>query len=376
MTKNLSRRKGRAILNTFGLILAVAVIVSTMTISRAVQTHIGEEVEKYGPNVVVQPVAQTLSIPYGSVVVGQSTIPEMYVDAIFGIKNSKNVRVVSPKVYGQATVKNNTFLVVGIIPQKERMLRTWWNVEGALPADDADEMLVGSAVMKVLGLRVNDTLPLGGRAIKVTGSLDETGSADDYTVYIPLHTAQVVLGTGKVVNLIDVGALCNDCPVEEIARQITAAIPGVKAVPVKQAVETRMKAVGETTSFSLMLAAIVLVAGGAGVMNTMLGSVNERRKEIGVFMSLGADDRWLYGMFLVEAAIIGIVGGLIGAGLGLGASLVASPLLLGYAVKAVDVPLLVLPGAISLSLVACVVASLYPTWRAAQIDPVKALKTV
>ncbi len=108
----------------------------------------------------------------------------------------------------------------------------------------------------------------------------------------------------------------------------------------------------------------------------MLGSVNERRKEIGVFMSLGADDRWLYGMFLAEAAIIGTLGGLIGAGLGLGASVLASPLLLGYAVKAVDIPLLVLPGSVALSLAACVVACLYPTWRAAMIDPVKALKAV
>ncbi len=81
-------------------------------------------------------------------------------------------------------------------------------------------------------------------------------------------------------------------------------------------------------------------------------------------------------MFLAEAAIIGTLGGLIGAGIGLGASLLASPLLLGYSVKAIDIPLLIIPGSVVLSLVACVVASLYPTWRAAKIDPVKALKTV
>jgi putative ABC transport system permease protein len=286
VVKNLSRRKGRSILNSIGLILATAVIVSTFTISGAMEVQIGEEVEKYGPNIVVKPESSSITIPYGSVIVGRSTFPESSIEALATIPNSKNLRIISPKVFGQAEIGDSAVLVVGVDPESEYNLKIWWKVEGAL----------------------------------------QTGSNDDYTIYLPLHTAQELLDMRGEVSLVDVGALCSDCPVENISQQIMDAIPGVRASPVKQAVETRMEAVQQTARFSLMMASVVLVAGCAGVMNTMVSSVHERRREIGV--SLG------------------------------------------------DVPTFIVPLAVALSVMACLVSSLYPTWRATKIDPVSALKAV
>ncbi|MGW8181871.1 MAG: ABC transporter permease, partial [bacterium] len=65
--KNLSRRKSRTILNSIGLILAIAVIVATFTISNSMEQQIGEEVEKYGPNIVITPETQSINVPYGNV---------------------------------------------------------------------------------------------------------------------------------------------------------------------------------------------------------------------------------------------------------------------------------------------------------------------
>jgi len=61
--KNFSRRKGRAILNTIGLVIAIAVMVSTITASHAMEVKIGEEVEKFGPNIVVKPESQSITTP-------------------------------------------------------------------------------------------------------------------------------------------------------------------------------------------------------------------------------------------------------------------------------------------------------------------------
>jgi len=193
---------------------------------------------------------------------------------------------------------------------------------------------------------------------------------------LPLHVAQTILDLVDKVSIIDVGAICNNCPVEVISQQIMDAVPNVKATPVRQAVETRMKAVEQTASFSLLLASIILVVGCAGVMNTMLASIHERIREIGVFMSLGADNNHLYKMFFMESMILGLASGVIGTLMGLISSMVFGPVFLEVPINPADIPLYPIPLAIFLSVSASLIASLYPAWRASKIDPVKALKTV
>jgi putative ABC transport system permease protein len=249
-------------------------------------------------------------------------------------------------------------------------------VTGTLPANDTNEALVGSVLKSSLNLSIGSTIQIGNSDVVVKGILDETGSSDDYTVFLPLHSAQSLFKLEGEVSEIDVGALCNTCPVETIAQQIMDAVPGSKAMPVKQAVETRMKAVEQTASFSLLLASIILVVGVAGIMNTMLASVHERVREIGVFMSLGADNFHLYKMFLSESIIMGLIGGLMGTVIGLLSSILLGPLIINIPISPAELPLYVIPLSIGLSVSASVSASLYPTWRACKIDPVKALKTV
>src|SRR5665647_2402850 len=137
-----------------------------------------------------------------------------------------------------------------------------------------------------------------------------------------------------------------------------------------------MQATQQTANFSLLLATIILVVGIASIMNTMLASVHERKKEIGVLMSLGANTSQLYKLFLSESAILGLVGGLVGTLAGLMASLLIGPFLINIPVSFSEVPLFIIPVCIGLSVGSSVIASLYPTWRASKIDPVNALKAI
>jgi putative ABC transport system permease protein len=374
--RNFSRRKGQFILNSIGLILAIAVIVSTTTLSQAMEGKIGEEVEKYGPNIVVKPVSQSITIPYGNVLVGRSTFPESQLQKLSNIPNAKNVRTVSPKLFGQAQISGENVLIVGLNPESEIYLKVWWDYEGTLPLEDSYEALFGSAIMGAFNLDIGSTIEINQQSFKVVASLSETGSNDDYTVFLPLHTAQELLEQSGEVSLVEIGALCSDCPVEEISRQIMDVIPEVKASPIKQAVETRMKAVEQTANLSLTLASVVLVAGVAGVMNTMASSVHQRRREIGVLISLGADDTHIYRIFLYESIILGFIGGLIGLGLGIASSMLLGPFLLQVPIQTRDIQVFSVPLSVGISVVSCFAASLYPTWRATKIDPVSALKAI
>lgn len=376
VSKNLSRRKGRAIMSSIGLILAIVVIVSTFTVSAAMQAQVGNEIDKYGPNIVVTPNSESINVPYGSVVIGNNLFSESSIYQMYNITNKANIRVISPKLYNQIQYNNHTILVIGVFPDNEFQLKKWWNITGALPQNDTNEILLGSAVKDVLKLQQGSTINIGNDSFVVTGYLAETGSVDDYAIFMPLHVAQSLFNLKGKISEADIGALCNNCPVELLAQQIMGVVPDVKAIPIKQAVETRMQAVQQTANFSLLLASIILVVGFAGIMNTMLASVHERIKEIGVFMSLGADNTHLYKMFLSESVILGLIGGLVGTGVGILASLLMGPLLINVPIGLTELPIFVIPLAIGLSVGASVVASLYPTWRASKIDPVKALKAV
>jgi len=340
------------------------------------EIQIGDEIEKYGPNIVITPKTNSIRVPYGSVTIGDVTIPESSVDKIYTIPNKQNLRVLSPKIYGQIQYGNSSLLLVGMIPEKEIELKRWWNITGSLPQNDTNEIIVGSAVRSSLGLTIGSAFQIKNTALTIVGFLDETGSVDDYSVFSPLRGAQMLLNLLDKVSVIDVGALCKDCPVEVISQQIMDALPDVRATPVKQAVETRMKAVEQTASFSLLLASIILIVGCAGVMNTMLASVHERIREIGIFMSLGADNTHLYKMFFFESIILGLVGGLMGTIVGLISSMLFGPIFTGVAINPAELPLYPVPLSIILSVSACLIAGLYPAWRASKTDPVKALKTV
>lgn len=340
------------------------------------EINIGEEVEKYGPNIVVTPKSLSVNIPYGNVMIGSSTLPEGHLASLADIPNAKNIRIVSPKLFGQAYLDGEEVIVVGLNLEKERYLKVWWEISGELPEDGTNEALLGSKIMTAFNLDVGSVVTINNEEFNVVASLGETGSNDDYTVFLPLRRTQRLLGMIGEISLIDIGALCFDCPVEEISQQIMDVIPDARASPVKQAVETRMKAVEQAANFSLMLGSVVLIAGCASVMNTMASSVHQKKRELGVLMSLGADDIFIYKIFLFDSVILGAVGGILGSLFGVVSSLLLGPFILSLPIRLKDIPLQSIPTSFVISVLACLVASLYPTWRATKIDPVSVLKAI
>ena len=376
VSKNLSRRKGRAIASSIGLILAIAVIVSTLTVSGAMQNSIGNELEKYGPSIVVTPNSERVSIPYGSVVIGNNLLTEDSVDKIYAIPDNESIRVLSPKLYDQVKYGNSTILVVGLFMEKEIQLKTWWNVTGSLPQNNTKEILLGSELKAAINEEIGSSITLGNSSFFIVGILDRTGSIDDYSIFMPLNVSQQFFNREGKISEINVSVLNNGNTIDKISNQIMEAVPNTKAIPITQAAGTRTLAVQQTASFSLLLAIIILVVGIGSIMNTTQASVNQRMSEIGILVSLGANNGHLYKLFLSEAVILGLVGGVIGTAVGIAASMLMGPLLINTSISLFDLPLVVIPLAIGLSVAANVGASLYPTWRASKIDPVKALKAI
>jgi lipoprotein-releasing system permease protein len=102
-------------------------------------------------------------------------------------------------------------------------------------------------------------------------------------------------------------------------------------------------------------------------------------REIGIFMSMGADDANIRRIFMLESLILGGIGGFLGVGLGLILSLFINPIIMNISITVEDVLynaewLSVIPLSIAISLLVCFIASLYPAWKASTVDPVEALR--
>jgi putative ABC transport system permease protein len=153
--------------------------------------------------------------------------------------------------------------------------------------------------------------------------------------------------------------------VETIADAINKDIPGIRAVAVKQVAATEMGMLEKINRFMIAMAIITLAVGLFGVINTMMTSVHERIKDIGIMRAVGASRNQIIKIFMYEAFIIGIIGGIFGFIVGsLLAYIIGPALLEGATVTYVP---MYFPMALVLAILVAIIATLYPAFRAARI---------
>lgn len=377
---NLRRRWSRAAFLVATLVIGVATVVTLLTMSRALTVQAQNELETYGANIVVAPRTDDLSLSYGGVALGgvrlqARELREADLSRISTIPNSRNVAIVAPELLGAVEAKGRQTLLLGVRPGDEFELKKWWRLDGRPPAA-GDELVAGSSAARRLSLRNGDTVALDGRDFRVTGVLEPTGSQDDELLITGLATAQRLLGKPGKITLVQVAALCSDCPVEEIAVQLGDVLPGTTVTAMQQVTKNRMHALDVFRTFSYVIAAVIIAVEALVVFVTMMGSVNARTREIGIFRALGFRRSHVTMLVLLEAALASVAAGILGYLVGMGASYLALPLFAeGLHVTVVWTPLLA-AGAVLLAVVVGSLGSLYPALHASRLDPTVALRAV
>jgi len=236
-----------------------------------------------------------------------------------------------------------------------------------------DSLVAGAIAARSLGLSADSTVRISGSEYRVSGILSDSGSNDDYLLFVPLQTLQEASGKEGLVSTVDVRALCTGCPVEMIARALSADIPGIHAVAVRQVAEAELGMWHGMRTIVLVLASVTLLVGLFGVMNSMSAMVMERRKDIGIMRAVGASRRQIVSMFLYEALALGLLGGAAGYAAGLLLALGVGPLMLdGVGITPVFeyVPL-----AVGLAAGISMIAALHPALGAAAMKVADAVRT-
>jgi len=263
-----------------------------------------------------------------------------------------------------------------------RNIATYWDVRGKWVENDdnGSGSMVGTSVAEKLGLRPGmgysvsytnpDTQAVAQKQLVVSGIVS-TGGPEDSQIFVNLYVAQELSSRPGKVHVVQVSALCVNCPAEKIAGEIQYSLPSVQAKSVRQLVGAENDIMMRLEKLMGLVTAIALGASALGVMTTMTTTVIERRKEIGLMKAIGAGNRGIASLFLAEAAIIGLLGGLAGYLAGYVLAQFIGQSVFGSSI--IFMPL-VIPITIGISLAVALGASSLPIRRALKIEPAVVLR--
>ena len=377
---NLKRRKSKVFFLILGLTIGITTVVTLISVTRMMNEDISRKLDEFGANILIIPRSDDLSLSYGGMNIGgvsidAQSLKDSDVPKIRQIEVRENISTVSPKLIGVVDIEGKKVPLMGIRFEEELRLKKWWKVHGADPKN-RDEVLLGNETAVRLFKSTGDTLSINGKIVKIAGVLDETGSQDDFLIFSDLTFVQEAIKKPGALSLIEVSAFCNTCPIEEIVRQISEKLPHTKVTAIKQTIQTKMEALDHFKKFSVGISIIVLLIGSLIVFTNMMASVNERKREIGIFRAIGFRKSHVVRIIFLEALIVGLIAGIVGYALGLGISHIIGPMITGVKGGPLFIDPLLAVGAIFLSSLIGILSSAYPAIHASKMDPTTALRAL
>jgi putative ABC transport system permease protein len=374
----LRSRTTRVVLSALGIAIGIATMVAVIGISSSSKEQLLQQLDKLGTNMLTAEPGQTL---FGD----QAKLPEA------SVAMTKRIGpVISASATGKttATVRRNNLIPVevtsgvGVQATTPDLLTTlggsvatgaWLNTSTArYPA-----VVLGAVAAQRLGVQhAGDQVWMGSRWFTVVGILNSFPLAPeiDRSALVGWDTANQYLGFDSHPTKIYERSTDESVAAvrDVLARTVNPEHPNEVTVSrPSDALAAKAAAAGTFTSLLLGLGAVALLVGGVGVANTMVISVLERRREIGLRRSLGATRGQVRIQFMVESLLLSSLGGVIGAGLGA----VATIGFASYRGWPPVVPLWAFFGAIGATLAIGTVAGIYPAMRAARLSPTVALAT-
>lgn len=348
-------------------LLAIALGMSISTAMIAVATDVGDkmnyELRSRNANLLLTPTDDSLDVNIGGVnlkpasegaYIRESDLPKMkhifWGHNILGFApflSGQKIFDINPKAALDATAAADligTYFAQEITTPNEtfvtgvRSVNQYWQVQGNWPTDDSSNALVGRSLAAKKDLHIGDVLSTGGQELKISGIVS-TGGPEDEAIIAPLHLVQKILARPDQVRRVVVSALTK--PEDDFARrdprtmsgatferwscspyatsiayQIHEALPAVRVDQIRPAEQTQGVVLSSISGLMLLLTIASLVASALAVSAVMAATIIERRQEVGLMKSLGAGNSAVASLFLTEAGLLAVAGGLAGFGIG------------------------------------------------------------
>ncbi len=387
--------KLRTSLAILGIVIGIAAVVALIALGQGAQTSVTDRIASTGSNLLTITSGQSnqRGIQGGSGSANTLTLEDA--QAIATNLSLTTVAAVSAEVsqsYQITQGRNNTnSRITGVLPD----YRTTSNLTIASGSFITDKQVAGLEKVAVLGSTVADDLFGTGNAVGQTVQIKRIpfrvigvtatkggggfGSPDD-SVFVPVTTAQKLLVGTDYVNTISITATNADVMTQTmdsvgyfLLRRHKLSTPQEADFSIRSQADLLSAITATTSTFTNLLsgiAAISLLVGGIGIMNIMLVTITERTREIGIRKAIGAKKKDILLQFLLESVVLTLSGGAIGVILGLSISTLAGRLLNIPPALSAYGPLL----AFGVSSAIGIIFGYYPARRAAQLQPIVALR--
>ncbi|MEJ2281215.1 MAG: ABC transporter permease [Candidatus Bathyarchaeota archaeon] len=408
----IKRRKTRKVLSILGVTIGIAAIISIVSLSSGFQDLVNTQFEQgFSSNILI---VTTESISFADT---ESDL-QLYINDTEIINNIDNINQSTAILQRNCVIKigEQEYLlnVVGVDYEKYSNIfeNTFVTKSGSIPnSPNNTSVIIGARVndpwkngssLTSIGSEINITyttrsgINIENRTYtgKIAGIMEEIGGTNiggpiDVGLYIPLETAREFFGTDEVRTIIVQLTTSEDQVITQASDEIEAAFGNqIQVITPKSVLDAISSVIRTIELFVSSITAISLIVAGVGIMNTMLTSLMERVREIGILKALGMQKRTVLGIFLNEALIIGLLGSIFGilAGSALALSIDHLGLLENFTTGTYNTVL----GEISIrpvfdislfiysfifGILISIIFGLYPAWRASKMDPVEALRT-
>ena len=407
------RQQRRKLLAGAAITLGVTVATAMIAVATDIGDKINRELRTIGANLVVTPQEDSLDLEIGGVNLKPPTdgafLSEADLPKVKGIFWHNNITGFAPMLAVNVSVseggKPQDVTLAGTYFRKKLSFGTeefvtgvrttypLWKVSGAWPDDGSRDVLLGERLAARLGKRAGDTIALSGQELRVSGVLS-SGSTEDDEIVAPLALAQEILGKPGAVRRVYVSALtkpedafarrdpkslsgaiydrwyCTPYP-QAIALQLTEAISHSNAQQIRQVAQNEGAVLKRIEGLIFLITVAALVAAALAVSAAMATAIFERRAEVGLMKALGAGKLAVASIFFAEAALMALLGGAIGFGIGtvlarqIGRSIFASQ---------ISISPVLLPVILAIAVLVTFAGSAAAIRRAVNLDPVFALR--
>lgn len=334
--RNLRHQKVRTWLTIVGIVVGVAAVIVLVGLADGLRSSVSSQLSAFGPKtIIISPVSLGGGIGGGPASL-RPTLGKLFERDAEKIERIEGVHLATKVITASLDMKFRdqriTASVLGVEPEGYTETTSIKIGEGRfLQPGDRRVAVVGYGIAKDTfrkeEIRTNSIIELAGRQYRVVGVLQKSGTSfgpSDSSVFVSYEDGRELAGDALAEReisgirvIVDEGS-----DTEEVAGRIESALASMHKVPLDDKdftlitpkfIEEQVNSIlGTLTLFLGAVSGIALVVGGVGISNTMFVSVMERTKEIGVLKSVGAQNWQIERLFLVEAAMIGLVGGVIG----------------------------------------------------------------
>jgi len=392
--KNLKHRGLRSWLTMLGIFIGIAAVVSLISLGNALDMAITGQFGTLSSDILTIQNTGTGFGPPGSTAIKKLTEHDLDL-----IKSTQGAKFVISRIIRIVEVEYNKiskFRYIGSMPSNQdeiKLINEELNVKPEsgrlLTSADRGKVVLGNDFLDnsfEKKIRVGASIKIQGENFEIIGILKKASTFTiNSVILMPEDDLKHLLKIGDEIDLIVV-KVDNKDNIDQIAKDIERKLRKDRDEKLGEedfSVQTPIQALqAVSTVLNIInliitgIAAISLLVGGIGIANTMYTSVLERTKEIGVMKSIGARNKDILLIFLIESAFLGLVGGIVGALMGLALAFIAATgasSALGIDFKVVlSIPLLL--SAISFSLLIGVLSGILPAFQASKLNPVEALR--